>query len=78
MIIQRLESESNANNSDAGRKSRMEIEKLKSELAEETKELRDQHSMALDKVSPDINSTANNFLNIASSIANDHYHNGRK
>ncbi|KAI8927730.1 hypothetical protein BC831DRAFT_160540 [Entophlyctis helioformis] len=50
MVIQRLESESNSSTSDATRKYRMDIERMKSETAEEVKHLRDQHSMALDKV----------------------------
>ncbi|KAJ1336825.1 hypothetical protein BSLG_006928 [Batrachochytrium salamandrivorans] len=50
MIIQRLESESNSNSSDATRKYRMDMERLKADTADEIKHLRDQHSMALDKV----------------------------
>ena len=50
MVIQRLESETNSNTSDATRKFRMDVEKIKAEAAEEMKHLRDQHSMALDKV----------------------------
>ncbi|KAJ3269353.1 Centrosomal protein of 131 kDa [Terramyces sp. JEL0728] len=50
MVIQRLESETGSNNSDATRRYRMDIERIKSETAEEIKQLRDQHSMALDKL----------------------------
>lgn len=50
MIIQRLESETNSNQSDVTRRQRMEMEKLKADMADEIKNLRDQHSMALDKV----------------------------
>ncbi len=50
MIIQRLESETNSNQSDVTRRQRMELEKLKADMADEIKNLRDQHSMALDKV----------------------------
>ncbi|KAJ3299847.1 Centrosomal protein of 131 kDa [Borealophlyctis nickersoniae] len=50
MVIQRLESETSSTSSDATRRYRMEVEKLKAEMAEEVKQLRDQHSLALDKV----------------------------
>ncbi|KAJ3054350.1 Centrosomal protein of 131 kDa [Rhizophlyctis rosea] len=50
MIIQRLELETSSNSSDATRRYRMEVEKLKAEMAEEVKQLRDQHSLALDKI----------------------------
>ncbi|KAJ3324005.1 Centrosomal protein of 131 kDa [Boothiomyces sp. JEL0866] len=50
MVIQRLECETGSNNSDATRRYRMDIERIKSETAEEIKQLRDQHSMALDKL----------------------------
>ncbi|KAJ3041961.1 Centrosomal protein of 131 kDa [Rhizophlyctis rosea] len=50
MIIQRLEVETSSNSSDATRRYRMEVEKLKSEMADEVKQLRDQHSLALDKI----------------------------
>ncbi|RKO94547.1 hypothetical protein BDK51DRAFT_29486 [Blyttiomyces helicus] len=50
MVIQRLESETSAGSSEASRRYRIEVEKLKSEMAEEIKQLRDQHSLALDKV----------------------------
>ncbi|KAJ3261606.1 Centrosomal protein of 131 kDa [Boothiomyces macroporosus] len=50
MVIQRLESETGSSNSDATRRYRMDIERIKSETAEEIKQLRDQHSMALDKL----------------------------
>ncbi|KAJ8328206.1 hypothetical protein QVD99_000724 [Batrachochytrium dendrobatidis] len=50
MIIQRLESENNSSSSDVTRKYRMDMERLKAETADEIKHLRDQHSMALDKV----------------------------
>jgi hypothetical protein len=50
LVIQRLESESGSNNSDAARKYRIDVERIKAETAEEMKQLRDQHSMALDKL----------------------------
>ncbi|KAJ3367512.1 hypothetical protein HDU91_001346 [Kappamyces sp. JEL0680] len=59
MVIQRLESESGSSTSDATRRYRMDIERIKAETADEIKEvrcgqcnlqLRDQHSMALDKL----------------------------
>jgi chromosome segregation ATPase len=50
IVIQRLESETGSNNSDATRKYRMDIERIKSETAEEIKQLRDQHSLAIDKL----------------------------
>ncbi|KAI9103265.1 hypothetical protein DFS34DRAFT_360468 [Phlyctochytrium arcticum] len=49
MIVQRLESETSCNSSEATRRYRMELEKIKAETAEEVKQLRDQHSLALDK-----------------------------
>ncbi|KAJ3324883.1 Centrosomal protein of 131 kDa [Blyttiomyces sp. JEL0837] len=50
LIVQRLESETNSNASDIYRRHRMDIEKIKAEHAEEIKQLRDQHSLAVDKV----------------------------
>jgi hypothetical protein len=50
MVIQRLESESGSNNSDATRRYRIDLERVKSEAAQEMKILRDQHSLALDKI----------------------------
>ncbi|KAL2916768.1 hypothetical protein HK105_203547 [Polyrhizophydium stewartii] len=50
MVIQRLESENNSSTSDATRKYRMDMERLKANTADEIKHLRDQHSLALDKV----------------------------
>lgn len=50
IIIQRLESETGSNTSDATRKYRMDVERIKGEAAEEIKQLRDQHSLALDKL----------------------------
>jgi hypothetical protein len=50
LVISRLENESDSSQSDHHRKFRMDVEKLKSEHALEIKQLRDQHSMALDKI----------------------------
>ncbi|KND04993.1 uncharacterized protein SPPG_00676, partial [Spizellomyces punctatus DAOM BR117] len=50
MVVQRLESETSCNSSEATRRYRMEIERLKAETAEEVKQLRDQHSLAIDKL----------------------------
>lgn len=50
MVIQRLESESGSNSSDASRRYRIDLERVKSEAAQEMKILRDQHSLALDKI----------------------------
>ncbi|KAJ1548663.1 hypothetical protein HK405_000925 [Cladochytrium tenue] len=50
LIVQRLESETNSNASDIHRRFRMDVEKIRAEAAEEVKQLRDQHSLALDKV----------------------------
>ncbi|KAI9017173.1 hypothetical protein BC832DRAFT_10359 [Gaertneriomyces semiglobifer] len=50
MVIQRLESETSSNSSEVSRRYRMEIEKLKAEAAEQVKQLRDQHSLAIDKL----------------------------
>ncbi|KAJ3070702.1 Centrosomal protein of 131 kDa [Quaeritorhiza haematococci] len=58
MVIQRLESETNSNASDITRRHRMEVEKLRAEMAEEVKQLRDQHNIALDKVLSLQNETA--------------------
>ena len=41
MVIQRLESETGSNNSDATRRYRMDIERIKSETAEEIKQVLD-------------------------------------
>ncbi|TPX58588.1 hypothetical protein PhCBS80983_g03012 [Powellomyces hirtus] len=50
MIVQRLESETSCNSSEATRRYRMEVERLRAETADEVKQLRDQHSLALDRL----------------------------
>ncbi|KAJ3195873.1 Centrosomal protein of 131 kDa [Irineochytrium annulatum] len=50
MIVQRLESETDSSASDIHRRHRIEVEKIRSDAADEIKQLRDQHSQALDKV----------------------------
>ncbi|KAI8826717.1 uncharacterized protein EV422DRAFT_7602 [Fimicolochytrium jonesii] len=50
MVVQRLESETSSNSSEGVRRHRLEIERIRSEVADEIKQLRDQHSLALDKV----------------------------
>ncbi|TPX42150.1 hypothetical protein SeMB42_g05266 [Synchytrium endobioticum] len=49
-VIARLESETSSTSSDAFRRHRMEIERIKSEAADQVRELRDQHAMAVDRV----------------------------
>ncbi|KAI8829668.1 hypothetical protein BC829DRAFT_149125 [Chytridium lagenaria] len=50
MIVERLEAETNSSASDISHRYRAEIERLKSEFADEVKQLKDQHNLALDKV----------------------------
>ncbi|KAJ3158667.1 Centrosomal protein of 131 kDa [Geranomyces michiganensis] len=50
MVVQRLESETSCNSSESTRRYRMEIERLRAETADEVKQLRDQHSLALDRL----------------------------
>lgn len=64
VVIDRLESESGSSNSDATRRYRMDIERIKAETANEIKELRDQHSLALDKLLTANNKTSNLELEI--------------
>ncbi|KAJ3178994.1 Centrosomal protein of 131 kDa [Geranomyces variabilis] len=50
MVVQRLESETSCNSSESTRRYRMEVERLRAETADEVKQLRDQHSLALDRL----------------------------
>lgn len=50
MVIQRLESETNSSQSDVSRSYRMEIQRLKTESCQQMKQLKEQHSLALDKI----------------------------
>jgi hypothetical protein len=50
MVIQRLESETDSSQNDISRSFRMEIQRLKTDAAQQSKQLRDQHSLALDKI----------------------------
>jgi hypothetical protein len=50
MVIQRLECESDSNQTDASRGFRLEIQRLKTQNAQQVKELKEQNSLALDKI----------------------------
>lgn len=50
MVIQRLESETDSNQTDNSRGFRMEIQRLKTQHSQNVKELKDQHSLALDNL----------------------------
>ncbi|KAG5455954.1 MAG: hypothetical protein BJ554DRAFT_4440, partial [Olpidium bornovanus] len=49
MVILRLESETDSNASEAGRRHRMEVERLRAHHADEVRQLRDQAGLALDR-----------------------------
>jgi hypothetical protein len=50
MVIQRLECETDSNQNDNSRGFRLEIQRLKSENTQQIKQLKDQNSLALDKI----------------------------
>ncbi|KAJ3083903.1 Centrosomal protein of 131 kDa [Rhizoclosmatium hyalinum] len=50
IIVQRLECETNSSSGDIHKRYQLQIEKLKSDIADETKQLQEKHNIALDKV----------------------------
>ncbi|KAJ3350065.1 Centrosomal protein of 131 kDa [Entophlyctis luteolus] len=50
LIVQRLESETSSTSGDIHKRYQIQIEKMKTDMMEDTKELREKHNIALDKV----------------------------